>query len=316
MGETGELPISMKPAELTPNLEVEPRASTHLIISTDISSGEYAKGIKAAPLERDDGLALLMVRNAGRTQQLNPLLIMSTFANVDGEKTYQSLQRLKGFWGEGKPPMVKGAVEARHASTEAVERAVYVLKNSPVSVSLVALGAFTDVAEIVRLAKEHGLSDKISEIILTAPSGDVEGNSLSFNSKADPEALSYLKKSGTTLVYGWDGVLQHAVTREIVQILESSADPLDRYVAEGLETRNDQLTRASSLSKRLSRNLPGVLPEHEKRGGRMCIQDMIVPVYLTSPELFRKTKTQYGYRVEIADHQGVDKKVQELTRSS
>lgn len=316
MGEAGELPISIKPSELTPNQEVEPRASAHLIISTDISSGEYAKGIKAAPFERDDGLALLMVRNAGRVQQLNPLLIMSTFANVDGEKTYQSLQRLSGFWRERKPPMVKGALEARHASTEAVDRAVEVLKNSPVPVSLVAIGAFTDIAEIVRIAKEQGLSDKISEIILAAPSEDVEGNGLSFNSKADPEALNYLKQSGTTLVYGWDGVLQHAVTREVVQILENSADPLDKYVAEGLETRSVQLTRASSLSKRLGRNLPGVLPEHEKRGGRMCIQDMIVPVYLTSPELFRKTKTQYGYKVEIADHEGVDKKVQELIKSS
>lgn len=316
MGETGELPISMKPAELSPNREVEPRASTHLIISTDISSGEYAKGIKAAPLERDDGLALLMVRNATKTQKLNPLLIMSTFANVSGERTYQSLRRLEGFWGEAKPPMVQGAIEAQHASKEAVDRAIEVLKNSPVSVSLVALGAFTDVAEIVRMAREQGLSDKISEIVLTAPSEDVEGSSLSFNSKADPEALSYLKQSGTTLVYGWDGVLQHTVTREVVQILEDSADPLNKYVAEGLETRNVQLARASSLSKRLGRNLPGVLPEHEKRGGRMCIQDMIVPVYLTSPELFRKTKTQYGYRVEIADHQGVDKKVSELIISS
>jgi methylmalonyl-CoA mutase cobalamin-binding subunit len=315
MSEVGEVPISIIPTGLPANRELEPRASTHLIISTDISSGEYARGIKAAPLERDDGLALLIVRNAARAQQLNPLLVMSSFANVSGERAYQSLQRLERFWGEAKPPIVKGTIEAQHASTEAVERAIDILKSSPVSVSLVALGAFTDVAEIVRMAKEQGLSDKISEIILAAPSEDIEGNSQSFNTKADPEALKYLKQSEVTLVYGWDGTLQHAVSREIVQILENSADPLDKYVAEGLEIRNAHLARASNLSKRIGRNLPGVLPEHEKRGGRMCIQDMIIPVYLASPELFRKTKTQYGYKVEIADHQGVDEKVQELVKS-
>jgi len=213
MGETSELSISIKSAELTPNQEVELRDRTHLIISTDISSGEYAKGIKAAPLERDDGLALLMVRNATKAQQLNPLLIMSIFANISGKRTYQSLRKLEGFWGEAKPLIVQGAIEAQHASKEAVDRAIEVLKNSPASVSLVALGAFTDVAEIVRIAKKQGLSDKIAEIILTVPSEDVEGDSLSFNSKADPEALNYLKQSGTTLVYGWNGVLQHAVTR-------------------------------------------------------------------------------------------------------
>jgi len=314
MGETGEIPISIKPAELTPNREVEPSASTHLIISTDISSGEYVKGIKAAPLERDDGLALLMVRNAAREQQLKPLLIMSTFANVSGGKTYQSLQRLEDSWGEGKPPMLKGAVEAQRASAEVVEKAIDVLRNSPSPVSLVALGAFTDIAGIVRIAKEQGLLDKLSEVILTAPVEDIEGNSLSFNSKADPEALRYLKQSGVTLVYGWDGVLQHAVTREIVQKLESSTDPLEKYVSEGLETRNIQLVRASNLSRHVGRNLPGVLPGHENRGGRMCIQDMIVPVYLTNPDLFRKTKTSFGYKVEIVDHVGVDKQIQGLLK--
>lgn len=312
MDRTGEIPNNLGSVNITPTKETEPNTTTKLVVSTDISSGEYLYGIKTAPLERDDGLALLMIRNAQKEHRLNPLLMISTFANVSGERTYKSLEKLAECWGENSPAIVMGAIKAGTPNTEAVVNTLNLLTNSTSPISLVALGAFTDIAEIVYLSKEGGFLEKISEVVLTAPTDDVEGENLSFNSKADPEALNYLKKSGVTLVYGWNGVLQHTISRQITQKLESSNDPLDRYVSEGLETRNIQLARASRLSTKLGKNLPGVLPQHETRGGRMCIQDMIIPVYLTAPELFRRDKTDYGYNITIIDHEGVDKQVQKL----
>ncbi|KKQ92517.1 MAG: hypothetical protein UT17_C0002G0180 [Candidatus Woesebacteria bacterium GW2011_GWB1_39_10] len=309
MGEVGEIPI--EESQITPEVKREIRK--RLIISTDITSGAYFGGIKEAPQERDDGLALFMIRTATKDQKLNPLFIMSIFTNNgDGRTSYNSLSRVRDAWGEGIPPIAQGAVEARKPNLEAVQRVVELLSNSPEPITLVGLGAFTDFAEVVRLAKEKGLAEKISEIVITAPAEDVEGQGMSFNTKQDRAALDYLRDSGQTLLYDWGGVLEHGVTREMVQVLEKSTDPLAKFVSEGLETRNRQLQRLSAISRSVGRNLPGVLPESEKRDGKMCIQDMIVPIYLTRPELFERTKTQYGYRVSIKDHRGVNIQVNEL----